>query len=193
MPLIRKGHLMKKTLIALAVCCSLITVAVVGIVAAELHAKAELESQVTAYLDECGIEASSIEVHGRPYLIYAAQNRADLTYVDTTPAAGINKDQLLIHRLIDGSADRLTRFITFDYPSAATPIKNADGSFSDSATVGAAPMTFSAEADDAHLRMFADGRQAGEADLPQHAAVRDVSATDDGVVVEVEYASSSCR
>src|SRR5699024_5584042 len=86
-PMIREGHLMKKTLIALAVCCSLITVAVVGIVAAELHAKAELESQVTAYLDECGIEASSIEVHGRPYLIDAAQNRADLTYVDTTPAA----------------------------------------------------------------------------------------------------------
>lgn len=184
---------MKKTLIALAVCCSLITVAVGGIVAAELHAEAELESQVTAYLDECGIEASAIEVHGRPFLIYAAQHRADLTYVETAPAAGVNKDQLLIHRLVDGEADRLTRFITFDYPSAAAPIKNADGSFSDSATVGAAPMTFSAEADDTDLRMLADGRQVGEADLAEHAAVRDVSATDDGVVVEVEYASSSCR
>src|SRR5699024_444321 len=103
---IRKGHLMKKTLIALAVCCSLITVAVVGIVAAELQAKAELESQVTAYLDECGIEASSIEVHGRPYLIYAAQNRADLTYVDTTPAAGINNDQVPIHRHHEGRDER---------------------------------------------------------------------------------------
>src|SRR5699024_9667963 len=80
-----------------------------------------------------------------------------------------------------------------DYPAEATPIKNADGSFSDSATVGAAPMTFAAEADDAHLRMFADARPAGEADLPQDAAVRDVSATDDGVVVEVEYASGGCR
>ena len=37
------------------------------------------------------------------------------------------------------------------------------------------------------------GEAVGQADLPQHAAVRDVSATDDGVVVEVEYASSSCR
>ena len=184
---------MKKTLIALAVCCSLITAAVVGIAVAEFRAEAELESQVTDYLDECGIDASSIDVHGRPYLIYAAQHRADLTYVDTAPAAGANRDQLLIHRLVDGSADRLTRFITFDYPAEATPIKNADGSFSDSATVGAAPMTFSAEADDAHLRMFADARPAGEADLPQHAAVRDVSATDDGVVVEVEYASGGCR
>src|SRR5699024_10661260 len=116
-PMIREGHLMKKTLIALAVCCSLITVAVVGIVAAALHAKAELDSQVTAYLDERGIEAPSTEVPRPPYLIYAAQNSADLAYVDTTPAPGINTDQLLIHRLIDGSADRLTRFITFDYPS----------------------------------------------------------------------------
>lgn len=193
MPLIRKGHLMKKTLIALAVCCSLIIVAVIGIAAAELHAKTELESQVTAYLDECGIEASTIEVHGRPYLIYAAQDRADLTYVDTAPAAGANKDQLLIHRLVDGRADRLTRFITFDYPAAATPIKNADGSFSDSATIGAAPVTFSAEAGRTSVRMFADGQEAGRGDLLQPAMVRDVSATDDGVVVEVEYASSSCR
>src|SRR5699024_1102584 len=184
---------MKKTLIALAVCCSLITAAVVGVAVAEFRAEAELESQVTDYLDECGIDASSIDVHGRPYLIYAAQHRADLTYVDTAPAADANRDQLLIHRLVDGSADRLTRFITFDYPAEATPIKNADGPSPDSATVAAAPLPFAAEADDAHLRLFADARPAAEADLPQDAAVSDVSATDDGVVVEVEYASGGCR
>src|SRR5699024_10656575 len=119
---------MKKTLIALAVCCSLITAAVVGIAAAELHAEAELESQVTDYLDECGIDASSIDVHGRPYLIYAAQHRADLTFVDTAPASGANRDQLLVHRLVDGNADRLTRFITFAYPAEATPPQHAAGS-----------------------------------------------------------------
>lgn len=42
---------MKKTFIALAVCYPLITMAAVGIVAAELHAKAELESQVTFCLE----------------------------------------------------------------------------------------------------------------------------------------------
>lgn len=184
---------MKKAIIALVVTCSLIA-GVIGVaVVAEFRAKAELESQVTAYLDDCGVEPTSIEVHGRPYRIYAAQDRADLTYVDTTPATGTNKDQLLVHRLVDGEADRLTRFITFDYPSAATPIKNSDGSFSDSVTIGGTTVTFSAESDAAAVRMFADGREAGEVSLSQSASVRNVSATDDGVVVELEYASSSCR
>src|SRR5699024_4371232 len=118
---------MKKTLIALAVCCSLITAAVVGVAVAEFRAEAELESQVTDYLDECGIDASSIDVHGRPYLIYAAQHRADLTYVDTAPAAGANRDQLLIHRLVDGSADRLTRVLPLANHAAALPSTNAEG------------------------------------------------------------------
>src|SRR5699024_3693564 len=184
---------MQKTRIALSVCCSLITAAVVGVAVAEFRAEAELESQVTDYLDECGIDASSIDVHGRPYLIYAAQHRADLTYVDTAPAAGANRDQLLIHRLVDGSADRLTRFITFDYPAEATPIKNADGSFSDSSTAGAAPMTFATVVDNTHLLMFAYARPAREDDLPQNASVRDASATDDSVFGEVVYASGYCR
>lgn len=184
---------MKKAIIALAVTCSLNAGAIGLVVIVEFRAKAELESQVTAYLDDCGVEPTSIEVRGRPYLMYAAQDRADLTYVDTTPATGTNKDQLLVHRLVDGDADRLTRFITFDYPSEAISIKESDGSFSNSATIGGTAVTFSAETDAAAVRMFADGREAEEVSLPQSASVRNVSATDCGDGVEVEYAPSSCR
>lgn len=185
---------MKKVIIALVVACSLIAGAIGVVVIAESRAGAELESRVTAFLDDCGTAPSSIDVRGRPYILSAAQGHVDLTYVDLAPAAGTNKDQLLVHRLVDGEADRLTRFVTFDYPSSdATPDPNPDGSYSEVATLDDRKVTFSAATDDTTVQMLADGRPAGEIDLPQRASVRGVAATDQGVLVEVEYASSSCR
>lgn len=185
---------MKKVIIALVVACSIIAGAIGAVVIAESRAGAELESRVTAFLDDCGTVPSSIDVRGRPYILSAAQGRVGLTYVDLSPVAGTNKDQLLVHRLVDGEADRLTRFVTFDYPSAdASPVPHADGSYSDVASLNDRKVTFSAAIDDTAVQVLADGRPSGEIDLPQHASVRGVAATDDGVLVEVEYASSSCR
>ncbi|WP_181275905.1 hypothetical protein [Brevibacterium oceani] len=185
---------MKKALIALAVVCSLLAVIISGLLIGEQKAKSDLEGQVGEFLDECGVTATSIDVHGRPYLLYAAKGDADLTYADLDPVDGTNKDQLLIHRLSHGTADRLTRFITFDYPSAgATPVLNDDGSYSEFATIKGKKVTFSAQADDTKLQVFADGRPAGELKLPQSAEVKGVSAQEVGIGVEIEYSSSSCR
>lgn len=61
-------------------------------------------------------------------MLSAAQGRADLTCVDLNPKPGADKDQLLVHRLTDVGAERLTRFITVDYPQpGAKPVLNEDG------------------------------------------------------------------
>lgn len=185
---------MKKALIALAVVRSLIAVVIGGLLIGERKAQSDLEGQVTDFLDECGVKPKSIDVHGRPYLLYAAKGEADLTYVDLAPAAGTNSDQLLVHRLSHGKAERLTRFITFDYPSGgATPILREDGSYSEFATMNGKKVKFSAKADGSRLRVFADGRPAGETKLPQNVEVKGLSALDTGIGVEVEYSSPDCR
>ena len=56
-----------------------------GLVVAEQRAKVALEADVADYLDGCAITPDGIDVHGRPYLLYAAQHTADLSYVDLEP------------------------------------------------------------------------------------------------------------
>lgn len=189
---------MKKALIALAVTVSLIAVIIGALVIAEFRAKAELESKATDFLDGCGVEASSIDVHGRPYLLTAAKGLAELTIVTLDPADGTNSDQLYVHRLHDGHADRLTRFITVDYPvDGAEPVLNPDGSLTEAATIDGKKVTFDAQAsgkgEKQHLRVSADGAEFEDIDMPQPIEVRTVAAGDDGIVVEVEYTSSDCR
>jgi hypothetical protein len=107
-------------------------------------------------LNGCGITPDTIDVHGRPYLLYAAQHTADLSYVDLEPAKGTNKDQVLVHHLVDGHADRLTRFITVDYPSGqVSPVKNPDGSYTEAATIDGEEVTFSARTDHGDTRTTA--------------------------------------
>lgn len=200
---------MKKALISLTATVVILLAIIGSLVIAENRAKVALESDVSDYLRACDIEPNVIDVHGRPYLLYAAKHTADLTYVDVDPAAGTNKDQLLVHRLVDGHAGRLTRFITFDYPSSdATPVKNPDDSYTEVATIDGEDVTFSATTDadrtgstprdgdrphGSRLDVLADGRKLSELSLPQPAEVENVSAGEDGVIVEVEYADVDCR
>lgn len=200
---------MKKALISLTATVVILLAIIGSLVIAENRAKVALESDVSDYLRACDIEPNAIDVHGRPYLLYAAKHTADLTYVDVDPAAGTNKDQLLVHRLVDGHTDRLTRFITVDYPSSdATPVKNPDDSYTEVATIDGEDVTFSATIDadrtgstrtdgdrthGSRLDVFADDRQLSELSLPQPAEVENVSAGEDGVIVEVEYADVDCR
>ncbi len=185
---------MKKALIALGTIVIILIALIGGLIVAENRAKVALEADVADYLDGCAITPDTIDVHGRPYLLYAAQHTADLSYVDLDPAKGTNKDQILVHRLVDGHADRLTRFITFDYPSGQVrPVKNPDDSYTEVATIDGKRVTFSARAEGNRLDVLADERFLTDRALPQAAEVRNVSAGDDGVVVEVEYADTDCR
>lgn len=189
---------MKKALIALGTIVIILIALIGGLVVAEHRAKVALEADVADYLDGCSITPDAIDVHGRPYLLYAAQHTADLSYVDLEPAKGTNKDQVLVHHLVDGHADRLTRFITVDYPSGqVSPVKNPDGSYTEAATIDGEEVTFSARADHVddgtRLEVLANGRQHSSMTLPRTAEVRAVSAGDDGVIVEIEYAHPNCR
>ncbi|SDS33878.1 hypothetical protein SAMN04489752_1493 [Brevibacterium siliguriense] len=189
---------MKKALIALGTIVIILIALVGGLIVAEQRAKASLEADVAEYLDSCAITPDRVDVHGRPYLVYAAQHTADLTYVDLEPAKGTNKDQVLVHHLVDGHADRLTRFITFDYPSGTVrPVKNADDSYTEVAEIDGEEVTFSARTDPSddgtRLDVLANGRQHARFTLPRTAEVRAVSAGDDGVIVEIEYADPNCR
>lgn len=184
---------MKKTLIAITVICSIIVLIIGALVAVELRSKAELQAKVSDFLGECDIYPLSVDVHGRPYMLYGAQGRADLTYVDLSPADGANKDQLLVHRLTDAGADRLTRFITVDYPSPdAQPVLGEDGAYTDTATIGGKHVSFSATATSDGIRVFADSEPTATLAVPADVTVKGVSAGDDGVIVEVEYVSPSC-
>ncbi|MGC2940725.1 MULTISPECIES: hypothetical protein [unclassified Brevibacterium] len=186
---------MKKALITLGIIVVILIALIGGLIVAEQRAKVALEADVSGYLDGCEITPEKIDVHGRPYLLYAAQHTADLSYVDIEPGAGTNKDQVLVHHLVDGHADRLTRFITFDYPSGqVSPVKNPDDSYSEAATIGGDKVTFSARTahTDAFLEVLANGRQHSSMALPRTAEVRAVSAGDDGVIVEIEYADPNC-
>ncbi|WP_432789304.1 hypothetical protein QYM46_13310 [Brevibacterium sp. K11IcPPYGO002] len=185
---------MKKALISLAAVVATIAAIIGGLLIGENRAKAVLEADVADYLDGCVITPDTIDVHGRPYLLYAAQHTADLSYVDLDPAKGTNKDQVLVHHLVDGHADRLTRFITFDYPSGQVrPVKNPDDSYTEVATIDGKKVTFSARTEGNRLDVLGNGRSLTDRALPQEAEVRNVSAGDDGVVVEVEYADTACR
>ncbi|AMT94552.1 hypothetical protein A2T55_12905 [Brevibacterium linens] len=189
---------MKKALIALGTIVIILIALIGGFVVAEQRAKVALEADVADYLDGCSITPDAIDVHGRPYLLYAAQHTADLSYVDLEPAKGTNKDQVLVHHLVDGHADRLTRFISVDYPSGqVSPVKNPDGSYTEAATIDGEEVTFSARADHVddgtHLDVLANGRQHSSMTIPRTAEVRAVSAGDDGVIVEIEYAHPNCR
>lgn len=185
---------MKKALISLAAVALIIVAIIGGLVVAEQRAKATLEADVADYLDSCAITPDTIDVHGRPYLLYAAQHTADLSYVDITPDDGVNKDQILVHHLVDGHADRLTRFITFDYPSGQVrPVKNPDDSYTEVAILEGERVTFSARTEGNRLDVLADRRSLTDLALPRAAEVKNVSAGDDGVIVEMEYADTDCR
>lgn len=188
---------MKKALIALGTLAIILIALLGGLVIAEKRAKVALEADVADYLNGCGITPDTIDVHGRPYLLYAAQHTADLSYVDLEPSKGTNKDQVLVHHLVDGHADRLTRFITVDYPSGqVSPVKNPDDSYTEAATIDGEKVTFSARTDNGdggiRLDVLANGQQHSSMTLPRTAEVRAVSAGEDGVIVEIEYADANC-
>ena len=184
---------MKKVIIALT---SVLTALAVGIGALffwEYRSKAQLEAQVEDYLGGCDVTASGIEVHGRPYILSAMAERAELTYVDLAPQAGTKKDQLIVHELSDGRAARVSRFVTFDYPQAdARPVEDEAGAFTDQATMGGKTVTFSGTAGDGKLEVFADDRSIGRPDLPNGATLTSVFANNDGVAAEIEYADPTC-
>lgn len=184
---------MKKAIIALVSVLCIIAAAIGALFVWEHQSKLALESQVEDFLDSCDTAATSIDVHGRPYILSAMRGSADLTYVDLTLQAGTNKDQLLVHRLSDSHADRLTRFVTFDHPDGdVEPIERADGSFTDSAKVDGAKVTFTADVTDDRLQVFADGHRTGQIELKQDVTVKGTAVTNTGVVVELEYDSPDC-
>lgn len=184
---------MKKAIIALVSVLCLIAAAVGALFIWEHQSKLALEAQVEDFLDDCGTDATAIDVHGRPYLLYAMRDSVDLTYVDLDLHAGTNKDQLLIHRLREGHPDRLTRFVTFDHPEGdVEPIERSDGSFTDAAMVNGTKSTFSADVTDRRLELFADGHRAGGIDVDQDVTVDGTAVTNTGVVVELEYVSPKC-
>lgn len=184
---------MKKTVIALASVLCIIAAAIGALFVWEHQSKLTLEAQVADYLEACDTDASAIDVHGRPYILYALGDSVDLTYVDLGLQDGTNQDQLLVHRLSGGHADRLTRFVTFDHPAGdVDPIERANGSFTDSAMVDGSKVTFSAAVTDHSLQVSGNGRPAGEIDIEQDVAVRGTAVTNTGVVVELEYDSPDC-
>ncbi|GAA0036178.1 MULTISPECIES: hypothetical protein [Brevibacterium] len=184
---------MKKALIALTAVLSAIAVAVGALFIWEYRSKAQLEAQVEDYLGECNVKSENIEVHGRPFILSAIEDKVDLTYVDLAPAPGTNKDQILIHRLSNGRADRLTRFITFDYPQGdVRPVTDADGAFTDKARLDGKEVTFTASMKGKTLSAFGNKRSVGEVKLTTKAELLNVSATDKGIVAELEYPGNGC-
>lgn len=182
---------MKKAIIALTSIIGIIAIAIGGLFVWEHQSKLSLENQVEDYLDDQGVDSTGIDVHGRPYIIFAIQDSVDLTYVDLALQAGTNKDQLLVHRLSHGRADRLTRFVTFDHPAGdVDPNERADGSFTDSAMVNGTKVTYTSEVKDRTLRLFADGQLAGEIEVEEGVSEYGAAVTKTGVVVELEYRSS---
>ncbi|MCD1284451.1 MULTISPECIES: hypothetical protein [unclassified Brevibacterium] len=181
---------MKKVLIALTSIVCIIGAVVGGLAIWEHRSKISLEAEVEDYLDDVGIDATGIDVHGRPYIIFALQDSVDLTYVDLALQDGTNKDQLLLHRLSNGRPERLTRFVTFDHPSGEVdPIERADGSFTDSAMVDGSKVTFTAKVTDDRLELFADGAEAGTIDVGPGVTAEGAAVTDTSVVVELGYDS----
>lgn len=180
---------MKKAIIALASTLCIFAAAIGAVFVWEHQSKLALEGQVEDYLDDCSIDASAIDVHGRPYILFAMRDTVDLTYVDLKLQDGTNKDQLLVHRLRNGHPDRLTRFVTFDHPAGEVdPIERADGSFTDSAMVDGKKVTYSADVKDHKLRLFADGHKTGEVTVDEGVSQNGTAVTDTGVVVELDYA-----
>lgn len=184
---------MKKVVIALTATLSVFAVGIGALFLWEYRSKAQLEAQVEDYLGACDLSPTAMDVRGRPYILSAMSDRAELTYVDIAPQPGMTKDQLLIQELKDGSAKRVRRFVTFAYPSQdAAPITESDGSFSDRARIDGTPVTFSGTAADGTLTVFADGRPMGELRLPRDVALRGVFANEAGVAAELEYAANLC-
>lgn len=182
---------MKKALIALVSVIGIIAVAVSGLFVWEQQSKRALESQVEDYLDDRGVESTGVDVHGRPSILYALQGSVDLSYVDLVLQGGTNKDQLLVHRLGDGRADRLTRFVTFDHPAGdVDPLERADGSFTDSAMVDGQKVSYTAEVKDHRVQLLADGHRSAAIAVEQSVTAYGAVVTDTGVVVELEYSSS---
>jgi hypothetical protein len=76
-------------------------------------------------------------------------------------------------------------------------VKNPDDSYTEAATIDGEDVTFSARTDnrdaDTRLDVLANGRKHSSMTLPRAAEVRAVSAGDDGVIVEIEYAHPNCR
>lgn len=185
---------MKKAIITLVSLLCIIAAAIGALFVWEHQSKLALEGQVEDYLDNCSIDASAIDVHGRPYILFAMRDSVDLTYVDLALQAGTNNDQLLVHRLSEGRSERLTRFVTFDHPEGdVDPIERANGSFTDSAMVDGERVTYSADVTDHRLQLFAAGEEAGEIRVEQDVTIRGAAVTDTGVVVELEYAASACE
>lgn len=183
---------MKKAIIALVSVIAIIAIAIGGLFVWEQQSKLALENRVEDYLDDRGVDFTGIDVHGRPYILFAMQDSVDLTYVDLALQSGTDKDQLLVHRLSDAQADRLTRFVTFDHPAGdVDPITRADGSFTGSAMVNGKKVTYTAEVKDRKLRLFADGHHAGEIDVAEGVKQHGAAVTDTGVVVELEYGASA--
>ncbi|SDR74040.1 hypothetical protein SAMN04489751_0287 [Brevibacterium sandarakinum] len=181
---------MKKAIIALASLLVIIAAAVGALFVWEHQSKLALEGQVEDYLDERSIDASAIDVHGRPYILFAMRDSVDLTYVDLELQDGTNKDQLLVHRLSNGEPDRLTRFVTFDHPEGEVdPIERADGSFTESAMVDGTKVTYSADVKDHKLRLFADGHKTGEIAVEKGVSQNGAAVTDTGVVIGLDYDS----
>lgn len=185
---------MKKALLALSITFGLIIALVGGVLVWEHQSKLKLEAQVNDYLTNCDIQSTSIDVHGRPYIIFAMEDSADLTYVNLKQAEGIVQDQALIHRLTKGKADKMDRFTTFEFPSEdASPIENEDGSFSNKALVAGKEMTFNASIKGSTLRVTGNGKQIGEIKLDRDATISGVVANKQGVLVDMEYTSANCR
>ncbi|MCM1014103.1 hypothetical protein [Brevibacterium sp. XM4083] len=184
---------MKKVIITLTSILSVLAVGVGALFYWEYRSKAQLEAQVEDYLGTCDVKPSHLEVHGRPFILSAMAERAELTYVDVAPQPGMNKDQLLVRELADGKADRVTRFVTFDYPKAgAQPVEDADGAYTDKATIDGKTVKFSGTAGDGRLEVFADGRSFGELPLRKNVTLTSVFANQSGVAAELEYAGPTC-
>ncbi|MBE8146132.1 hypothetical protein IOD13_04430 [Brevibacterium casei] len=84
---------MKKVVIALTATLSVFAVGIGALFLWEYRSKAQLEAQVEDYLGACDLSPTAMDVRGRPYILSAMSDRAELTYVDIAPRPGMTKDR----------------------------------------------------------------------------------------------------
>ncbi|RAE55107.1 hypothetical protein, partial [Burkholderia multivorans] len=80
---------MKKVVIALTATLSVFAVGIGALFLWEYRSKAQLEAQVEDYLGACDLSPTAMDVRGRPYILSAMSDRAELTYVDIAPQPGM--------------------------------------------------------------------------------------------------------
>lgn len=167
-----------------------------GAVAAESTAAASLTSDLTAQIEATlpDAQVTAVNLRGRPYLLSRSNDLVSTAYVDIRTADDAASTELLVVNLdlTTNRAESVEVLLRFPYPGPAEPVLDADGSFTSSAVLDGAVVTYSAVFADGVVTVFAEGGEApGQAAAPNlpgleligTADARTAMATQDGIVV----------